>query len=274
DIVDPASRVRLAAYSRAVLNVGVSVGALLASVALASGGRTAFNAILLGNAASCVIAAGLLSRIKVRPRTPAADPGPSDEPAPPDRHPLLQPRLVSAATICGILFLSAAILDVGLPLQVAEHSSAPTWVIGLLLVVNTVMAVTLQVVTSRGAHTVAGAARANRIAGLALLACCLVFPLSSHGPAGPAIVVLIVATVLLTMGELYSSAGSWGLSYGLADTEQEGKYLASFGLLSQFIQVFGPLLATVVVGVGMLGWITVGVVFALSGYLAPKITPG
>ena len=53
---------------------------------------------------------------------------------------------------------------------------------------------------------------------------------------GVAVAVLTVATVLLTAGELFSSAGSWGLSYGLAPLDQQGKYLASF----RFAEQHGP----------------------------------
>lgn len=272
DIVGTGSRVAVSAYNRSILNVGMSVGALLAAAALAFGSRTAYDLMLLGNALSFFVSAILLSRIRVPERAPV-------QPAPPARtwqstgkHPLRQPRLVLAATICGILYLSAAVLDIALPLQVAAHSQAPKWMIGFLLLINTTLVVTLQVHASRGSDTVSGASRANRIAGLALLGACLVFPLSSHGSAVIAVAVLIVATVLLTAGELFSSAGSWGLSYGLAPQDQQGRYLASFGLLSQLIQVAGPVLAAFVVSSGVYAWIGLGLAFAISGLVAPAVT--
>lgn len=272
DIAGERSRVAMSAYNRSVLNVGVSIGALLAAAALAFDSRTAYNLMLLGNALSFLIAGALLSRVQVPARAPAPPDAPARAWQSRDRHPLLQPRLVAAATICGILYLSAVILDIALPLQVAQHSRAPQWVIGFLLLINTILAVTLQVPASRGADTVSGASRANRIAGLALLGACLVFPLSSHGSAPIAVAVLIVATVLLTAGELFSSAGSWGLSYGLAPKGQQGRYLASFGLLSQLVQVAGPVLAAFVVSSGVFAWVGLGLAFVLSGLVAPAVT--
>jgi hypothetical protein len=38
---------------------------------------------------------------------------------------VLSQRMAPAAVICGVLFVSASILDVTLPLQVSQHSSAP-----------------------------------------------------------------------------------------------------------------------------------------------------
>jgi MFS family permease len=271
-IVGKESRVEFSAYNRSALNVGMSIGALLAAGALAIGTEAAYNAVLLANALSFLIAGLLVARITVGPGAPRAATGRPAAVQAKGRHPLLEPRLVSAGTICGILYLSAAILDIGLPLQVAQHTSAPRWMIGFLLLINTVLAVLLQVRASKGANTVRGAARANRIAGLALLGACVVFPLASHRVAGLAIVLLICATLLLTAGELFSSAGSWGLSYGLIPTDdRQGEYLASFGMISSLVQAAGPVLAAFVVSGGLAAWLGLGVVFAVSGLISPLI---
>jgi Major Facilitator Superfamily len=273
DLVSGGPRVVAAAYNRSVLNVGVSLGALLAAGALALDSRPAYDALLLGNAASFVGAGLLLARLRVDGRS--RRPSPSSPPigkASAARHPLGQPRFVAAALSCGILYLSASVLDVGLPLQVSERTNAPRWMIAALLLLNTAMAVTLQVRASAGSETISGAARANRLAGIALLGACVLFPVASHGSAVVAAAVLIAATVLLTAGELFSSAGSWGLSYGLAPLGHEGQYLASFGLASQAVQVAGPALAAAVVTAGLDAWLALGVVYLGAGLATPLIT--
>ena len=257
-------RVRASAYNRAVLNVGVSVGAAGAAFALAVGSRTAYDALVVGDALSFLVAAGLYTRLPIRggggPRVVRGS-----------GRPLREPRFVLGALLCGVLYTSAAILDVGLPLQVGRHSSAPRWVVGALLLVNTGLAITLQVRASRGTESVRGAARANRLAGVALLAACVVLPLS-HGP-GPvvAVAVLVAGTVLLTTGELFSSAGAWGMSYAQAPADQEAEYLGAFTLVSQAGQVAGPALAAVVVAAGLGGWLVAGGVFLLAGLLSPVV---
>jgi MFS family permease len=262
-------RVTAAAYSRSVLNVGISIGALLAAGALAADTRPAYNALFIGNAASFVIVGLLVARLRLRPRQHLSSSPASPTPARPSRHPLRQPRFVAASMSCGILHLSAANLDVGLALQVSQHTNAPRAIIGFLLRLNTVLVVLFQVRASKGSETVPGATRANRLAGVVLLGSCILFPLSSQRTATVAVVLLIGATTLLTAGELYSSAAAWGLSYGLAPENREGEYIASFLLVSQVVQVIGPLLAAAVVSGGTYAWLGLGVVYLITGLVSP-----
>src|SRR5436305_7518053 len=71
-LFDERRRVAATAYSRSVLNVGVSVGALLAAGALALDTRPAYDALLLGNAASFVGVGLLVARLRLPPRPWAA----------------------------------------------------------------------------------------------------------------------------------------------------------------------------------------------------------
>lgn len=263
-LVTGEKRVHASAYNRAVLNVGVSLGALGAALALALGSRAAYDTLVLGNAISFLLAGVLFARLPIRGSTGPRAPRGSG-------RPLRDPRFVAGALLCGILYASAGLLDVGLPLQVSRHTSAPRWVVGALLLINTTLAITLQVRASRGSNSVRGAARANRLAGLSLLAACIVLPLST-GP-GPliAIAILVGGIVLLTGGELFSSAGSWGMSYAQAPDDQHAEYLGAFTLVSQAGQVGGPALAALIVAHGLGGWLLAGAVFATAGLLSPIV---
>lgn len=277
DLVAGGPRVKAAAYNRSILNVGMSLGALIAAAALVADSRLGYDLMLLGNAASFVGAAVLVGRVTVPARVqtsvePKSGSVSESGSAMPGRHPLRQPRFVAAALICGVLYLSANILEVGLPLQVIQHTSAPRWIIAALLLLNTVLAVTFQVRASAGSETIPGAARANRLAGIVLLGACLLFPAAAGRGAAVAVIVLIAATILLTAGELFSSAGSWGLSYGLAPLAEQGKYLASFGMVTRLVDVFGPVLAVTIVGVGLVGWLAIGAAFLGVGLLAPLVS--
>lgn len=269
DLVVGADRVRASAYNRAVLNVGVSVGAVGAGSALALGSRAAYDALVLGNAASFAVAGVLLAGLQV--------PAPKDDPAEAGDArsgvggPFRDVRFVLLAVSCGLLYLSGSLLDVALPLQITGHTAAPAWVFAPLLLLNTGMAITLQVRASRGSETVTGAATANRKAGAALLGACLLFPLATLGGAVLAVALLVLTTVLLTVGELLSSAGSWGLSYELAPAARQGEWLGAFGLLSQLAQVPGPALAVQAVHAGTLGWVLLGVAFLAVGLASPAL---
>lgn len=255
-------RVRVSAYNRAVLNVGFSVGVLGAGAALAIGSELAYAVLVWGNAASFLVAAFLFSRIPMPP---------ADKTAHQRQALMFTPRIVAAALCCGVLYASASLLEVGLPLQVSENTSAPRWIIAVLLLINTGLAIAFQVRASRGSETVIGAARANRRAGFALVAGCLFFAASAFFGIVPAIIVLIAAVVALTAAELLSSAGQWGMSYALAPDGRQAEFLGAFTLMSSAAGVAGPYLATQVVTHGVMGWAIAAAVFVTAGLLAPVI---
>lgn len=271
DLAGHASRVVASAYNRAVLNVGMGLGAAIAGGMLAVGSRAACDALMFGNGMSFLIAVVLLRAIQSTPAHSAGAAHLSHQ-ALSTRHALADPRLVLAAFSCGSLYLSASVLDVGLALQITDKTHVPHWMIAALLLLNTILAVALQVRASRGSESITGAAFANRRAGIALLAACGLFALSSHRSTLFASLVLAAALLLLTAGELLSSAGSWGLSYGMAPPERQGEYLASFNLISQGVQVAGPAIIALVVGAGALAWLALGVGFFLVGLVSPLIT--
>jgi len=269
DLVVGADRVRASAYNRAVLNAGVSLGAVGAGGALALGSRAAYDALVLGNAASFAVAGALLAGLNVpRPNDDDAETGGRRTIA---SGPFRDVRFVLLAMSCGLLYLCSSLLEVALPLQIIRHTAAPAWVFAPLLLLNTGMVITLQVRASRGSETIAGAATANRRAGAALLGACLLFPLATVGGAAPAVALLVLTTVLLTVGELLSSVGSWGLSYALAPAVRQAEWLGAFGMISTLAQVPGPVLAVQAVNVGALAWVIFGVVFLAVGLAAPVL---
>jgi hypothetical protein len=273
DLAVQGSRVAASAYNRAVLNVGMGLGAAVAAGALAIGSRPAYDALVLGNAASFLVMIGLLRGIRGPGEHRSAVEELVEKP-PRGQSPLLAPRLVAAALSCGALYLSASVLDVGLALQITDKTAVPHWMIAALLLLNTVLAVALQVRASRGSESIEGAAKANRRAGVALLGACVLFALTSHRAPLVGSVLLVAAIIALTAGELLSSAGSWGLSYGMAPAAQQGEYLAAFGIISQGVQVAGPAMAALVVTAGPVAWVSLGVAFFAVGLTAPLVTAG
>ncbi|GLW56069.1 MFS transporter [Kitasatospora phosalacinea] len=264
-------RVAMMARMRVVFNVGFTLGGLLASIAIAVGTREAFSAIVLGNAASFVAAALLLSRLRLRnPAAPAGQQAGQKAKKSPLRLVALRDlRYLAVAAVNGVLVLHIALLGIGVPLWVSEHTDAPKALVGLLLVVNTVLAVLFQVRASAGTENVAGGVRAMHRAAAALVGACALFALAgSDLPVAAVVAVLLLGLVLLTAGELYQSAGGWGLSYALAPDHSRAEYLATFNLGTSAQFVLGPTIVTVgVIGSGTAGWGVLGVVFLLAGAL-------
>lgn len=248
-------RVKMLARMRVVDNVGLGLGALLATLAISHGGRTMFDAILLGNAVSFVLAAMLLPRVRLLPAV--EDPSPK---------PLLRLRAirdvpyVALATVNGVLVSHMVVLGIALPLWVTLHSSAPPALVGVLLVVNTVLASLFQIRAARGSETLAGGIAALRRGGVALALACVLFALAPHWDStGTVVVTLVLGVIALTAGELFQSAGAWSLSFLLAPMRSRTEYLATFSLGTSLQLVVGPAMVTAgVVNHGDFGWLALG----------------
>ncbi|MGF7235300.1 MAG: MFS transporter [Frankia sp.] len=268
-VVGPEKRIALVARVRAVYNIGFTGGALLAAVAISQGSRPAFYSLMIGNAVTFVLAAAALPHVHLRIPDAGAPPAPA--PAGPRGRRLTavrDGRYVAVAAVNAVMALHMSLLSIGIPLWVTLHTDAPNALVGPLLVVNTVLAIALQVRVSRGTDSVEGSVTAMRRAGWALALCCALFAVAGELPATAAVVVLILAIVAETFGELFQSAGGWGLSYGLAPGHSRTEYLATFNLGSSAQFVLGPTIVTVgVVDQGVIGWAALGAAFLLFAQL-------
>ena len=245
-------------YLRAVTNLGIAGGAALAGLALAADSRAAYVSLVLGNAVSCVLAAGVLLRLPAGVRRTAQETG-SMLQALRDR-PYLAVTLVNA-----VLGLHYALLEVAVPLWVVRHTDAPLSVVAVLFLVNTACCVLLQVRVARAAHDVASSAVSVRRGGLLIAASCLGFATSAGGSARLAVALLVVAALVEVAGELDQAAGSWGLGFGLAPEHAQGQYQGLFSTGMAAAQGLGPLVVTVTAVQGPVGWVVLAAVFAVGG---------
>lgn len=103
-----------------------------------------------------------------------------------------------------------------------------------------------------------GAVKLVRRAGGALAASCLLLAVSgSVGSA--AVAVLVVAMVALTVAELFHMPGAWGVSFGLAPEDRQGRYLGAFAMGTRIYDAAGPALVSgLVLGLGPPGWLVLG----------------
>lgn len=262
----PERRTELRAYLRVVTNLGITIGAPLGGVALAFDTRPAYVTVVLFDAVTFVVAGVLVLRI------PAVAPRPHQHGEP--RLAVLRDRPFVAVTVAhAVLALHFTLLDVAVPLWVVRHTDAPKWVVGALLLVNTVTIVALQVRLTRPVVTPRDGAKALRLAGLLLLAACLVFAASGRGSAAVAVALLVAATLVGAFGEMFQSAGGWAASYGLAPDRHVGQYQGFFSTGMAASSMAGPALLTALcVTWGPPGWVVAGLLFLGAGLvLTPLI---
>jgi MFS family permease len=258
-------RVRLQAYLRAVYNVGISAGTLGAGVALGFDTRLAYEALIAANGASFVLSGAIGFLLPAVPPPPATQ-------RPSRLVALRDHRFVVVMAVGTVLGLHELLLTIGIPLWVLRHTHAPKVVVAGVLMVNTLMAITLQVWSSRGAETVAGAAKVLRRGGVALALCCVPMAAAAGLSAAPAVVLLLVGGVLLTFGEMFQSAAVWGLGFELPPPGLQGSYQGVRGLVGGALETVGPyLVAFLLATVGVLGWAVLGVVFAVTAAVAAPV---
>ncbi|MEO6886271.1 MAG: MFS transporter, partial [Jatrophihabitantaceae bacterium] len=165
------------------------------------------------------------------------------------------------------------VLNVALPLWLVHYTEAPRWTFAPLLMVNTVMIIVFQVRASRGAEQLAVARRAVLRSGLVFALAALVF-LSAHW-AGVvlAVVLLGVAVMVHTVGELWHAGAAFGLSFELAPAHAQGQYQGLFGMGMGLAQTVGPAMLTLLtITWGPPGWLVVAVFFLLASRgLAPAV---
>ena len=246
---------------RALRNIGYLVSGGAGALLLATGQPALLRVALLADAASFVVGAWCVWRL--RPRTP---------PVLPDRNDwsVLRDVRYGALVLCAAVFGSSlVVLDVGLPLWALAHpQSVPAWTIPLVVVVNTALVVLLQYRFSKRAATVRAALRGLRLSALAFAAMAVLVALTARAPTGVAVLLLAAGAVALTVGELTESPSWWTLSYELAPAERKNEYLAAFDLSWAVVGIAGPVAMVLVVSAGAAGWLVYAAVLAAAATAA------
>ncbi|MDG4749963.1 MFS transporter [Micromonospora sp. WMMD718] len=263
--VPPDQRVRTRAYLRAVTNVGISVGTVLAGFALAADTRGAYVTLILLDAATYVLAAAVLLRLPPVPPMPAPAHGP--------RLIALRDRPFLAFTVLdGLMSMHFSLINIALPLWIAGHTTAPNWLISVCLLVNTVVVILFQVRASRGTEDLTGAGRAARRAGVLLAVACALFAAGGGVPVAVAVPLLLAGALVHVVGELWHAAAGWGISFGLAPAHAHGQYQGAYGMGMQLGSMVAPVVVTTLaIGWGVPGWLVLGVVFLLLGAMVPPV---
>ncbi|WP_206305342.1 MFS transporter [Actinacidiphila soli] len=261
-LVEKAERTGVLAYLQSTLNAGLAVGAALGGVALRYDSRAAYLAVFAMDAVSFLACAQLLRRL------PAVAAAVEETAAGEPRLAVLRDRPYAVVTLLNtVLLLRMPLLSLAIPLWTVQRTSAPSWTVSALLLLNTVAVMLFQVRAARRVTGLETAARTVRWSGAVLLASCVVFAMSGAGMSGWAAgAVLLAGASLQVVGEMMQSAGSWQLAFDLAPDDKQGQYQGFFGTGVAVARTLGPLLLTaLVVTWGVPGWLLLGGLFLVAG---------
>jgi MFS family permease len=268
DLFADGDRARGNAWMRSTRNLGMAIGTVLASVPLTVDTRAAYLWIVWACVA-CLAAEAALVAVGVPRVVEVGRPPPGRVGR---RSALADRAFVGAALLNAVFVANGPLLSVVVPLWILQRTDAAPAVISVVLLVNMVITVLFQVRASRGSEDLAGAVRGQRRAAAALAVCCAVFAVTAWTQGAATVVVLVVAVVSLTVGELYVNAASWGISYKLAPQTRRGEYLSVYSMGGQLSWAVGPTVLTfLAVGHQAVGWAALAVVFLIAGVASRRV---
>lgn len=255
-----------------VRNVAYMLAAGMFSIVVSfTSGSGGVIGMLIANAAAFLVSAILLVSAKL-PHITARE-SEQTQPLTPPAHPLKNLNFLSLSLCNGILSLHQAVMTIAIPLWLLTKTQAPKSLIGIILVINGIMAITLQLTFSKRGNEVIFAARKHFYAGITLaLSCALVAFTTAEQPSYLVAGILLFACVVMTFGELWQCAGAWGISYYLSPAENRAYYLSVYALGANLMTVIFPgILPIAVVEAGSIGWIGLATIFAMAGIATPLL---
>lgn len=261
-------RSKVMAVQRTIVNIGISVGGLIAGLVLGTGDRATFHWLLLGGATAYAMVALLLLAL-------GGDDGPRR--ARSSVGPLLKDRrLVSFALYNAVLSLWMPMLNIAFPLWLVTHTDVPERFVGILYTVNTITCIALQYPLSRCYRTVRSSWSAYGVAGALLAVSCIGFATAPAAGVSGAVSIMACSVVVLTLAEVLQVGAAWTLSYELAPPHARSSYLVLFNLgRTTANRAAGPFLMTgFVIAFGTLGWIALAVLFVLSSIVPACVLHG
>jgi len=226
-ISQPGERERWFGFLGALRNASFAIGGLVAALALTVDTAAAYTAVVAVNAASYLLAFGLLLSVR--------SPAPVDAPAPHVGSPsgwgqVLRDRaylLLVATNYC--YAISAMALNIAMPVYITEVLGHPGWVAGVLFTINTVL---IGLGQGLVVNAMEGSVRTNIVAlGSLLTAGSYVVLLSADWATVAVGVVLVLAgAVVYTGGELVAGPVLTALSTDAAPAHLRGRYVSLYQL--------------------------------------------
>ena len=229
----PGEREKWFGFLGALRNVGFAVGGLVSGLAITIGTPTAYAAVVVANAVSYAVAFGLLLAVPPAPRTAhRSTPGAwgvvlRDRPY----------RLLWAAQLT--FSTSMMVLNFAMPVYATTVLHLPGWVTGAVFTINTVMVGFGQGLAVR-AMTGAVRWRVLLLTNAVFAASFLLMLGASWLSVALATVVLLVGSVVYTVGEVLGGPVHGALSAEAAPEHLRGRYLSLIQLAWNIAGTIAP----------------------------------
>ena len=254
-------RVEARAYMRAVTNLGIGSGTLIAGISLAINTPAAYKTMIVADALSFLLAAIAYSRVpNIMPTLQEYEKF--------DWSVLKDHRYIIATALNGGLNLHFLIQNVAIPVWVVQETNAPRWMISGIMLLNTLAIVLFQVKTSKKADNLQAAAKLFQQASFFIAMASLVYALAHGVNALFASLFMLLGMAVHIAGELYGSNAAWMIAMDLADQRRQGVYQGIWSMGFGLTDMIGPsILVALVIGIGQLGWVILAIWFLLVGQL-------
>ena len=258
-------RVRIRAYTRAVTNLGIAFGTVIAGLALAVNTESAYKAMIAFDALTFFLSALAYLRVENYQASLQAH-------EKFDWSILQDYRYIKAMVLSGLMSFHFILQNVAIPLWVVKETNAPRWWVSVIMLVNTIAVVLFQVRMSKGVADIHVAAQQFRRAGYFIGAACLLYGLAKGLNVYFASALLLTAMIVHVIGELNSATGAWSLAFELADQKRQGAYQGLWRMGFGTANVFGPAIVTyLAIGLGQKGWVIMALFFPLVGFAMKSV---
>jgi MFS family permease len=236
-VADDGQRVRWYAMERALRNVGIGVGGLVGSVLVTWGGTGGYTAVVLLNAVSFLLAAGLFA--SWRPVGPPPPPAGRQRERGGYREVLTDRAFLGVlATVC-VFALCDLALTVLMSAYVIEARGLPAWQPGVLFAINTALVVLAQTAVGGLIERHRRTRVLQLAAGIWVVSFAL-FAMVPAGDAGMALGLLALGMVVFTVAELLQAPTSSALTVAIAAEHLRGRYLGLEELMWSVARVLAP----------------------------------
>lgn len=221
--------------------VGMGIGTALTGVIIAALGTMGYYGIVLVNALSFFLAAGMLSFFVPGERYTGSE----QRELQGSYRLMLKDRPYLGLIVTNIAFaLCICLLGLGLPVYAVDALHTPIWVAGVALGLNMALIALLQTFLIRHLRSLRRT-RTIILAGLILALWCLLYVLALYLPRTIVIPSLIIATCVQGVAEAMHAPTSNALAAEASPLALRGRYLAAFQISWAIANIVAPTMFTV-----------------------------